>query len=210
MLAKFISLNAVIRGYICVPIWHALKSVSHSNLLFLATLLRHTSELESKNVRISVSTTHGCVSGKKNSTTQQRASALGFCFFSGEEAGSTSSWPQAIHHLRGLMTQRLRLTASRQFSITSPALLLSQEAETATMKLQMFLSCKMSTLKLQTSGDQYDGMCLNSIAVVFVSLISSLYKSEAFLSTGGKLIWGIGILGMGVLGGVFNFYGMTK
>lgn len=110
------------------------------------------------------------------------------------------------------MTQRLRPTASRQFSITSPALLLSQEAETATMKLQMFLSCKMSTLKLQTSGDQNDGMCLNPIAVVFVSLISSLYKGEAFLSPGGKLILGIGILGMGVLGSgiVFNLYGMTK
>lgn len=81
MLAKFISLNAVIRGYICVPIWRALKSVSHSNLLFLATLLRQTSELESKNLRISVSTTHDCVSKKKNSTTQQRASSLGFFFF---------------------------------------------------------------------------------------------------------------------------------
>lgn len=80
------------------------------------------------------------------------------------------------------------------------------------MKLQMFLSCKMSTLKLQTSGDPNDGMCLNPIAVVFVSLISSLYKGEAFLSTGGKLILVIGILGMGVLGSgiVFNLYGMTK
>lgn len=85
MLAKFISLNAVIRGYICVPIWHALKSVSHSNLLFLATLLRHTSELESKNLRISVSTTHDCVSEKKTQPRSKERALLVFVFFQGRK-----------------------------------------------------------------------------------------------------------------------------
>lgn len=83
MLGKFISLNAVIRGYICVPIWHALKSVSHSNLLFLATLLRHTSELESKNLRISVSTTHDCVSEKKLNHAAKSELSWFFFFFRG-------------------------------------------------------------------------------------------------------------------------------
>lgn len=83
MLAKFISLNAVIRGYICIPIWRALKSVSHSNLLFLATLLRQASELESKNLRISVSTTHDCVSKKKTQPRSKEQALLVLFFFRG-------------------------------------------------------------------------------------------------------------------------------
>lgn len=73
--------------------------------------------------------------------------------FSGfqKEAESTSSWPQAIHHLRELMTRRLSPAASCQPSVTSLALLLTQQAwqgshsdltqppEAAMMKLQMFI-----------------------------------------------------------------------
>lgn len=73
--------------------------------------------------------------------------------FSGfrREAGSTGSWPQAIHHLRELMTRRLSPAASCQLFVTSLALLLTQQSwqdahsdltqppEAAMMKLQMFI-----------------------------------------------------------------------
>lgn len=80
MLAKFISLNAVIRGYICVPFWYALKSVSHSNLLFLATLLRHTSELESKN-SASQSQQHTTVYREKKLNHAAKSELSWFLFF---------------------------------------------------------------------------------------------------------------------------------
>lgn len=135
-------------------IWHALKSVSHSNLLFLAALCDTHPNLKAK-ISSSQSQQHSTGYGeKKNSQPRgkQRALLDFFDFFFRRVGSWQRRLPTTSHSSPpGANDTALRLTASRQFSITSLSLLLSQQAETTTMKLQTSLSCKMSTLKLQST-----------------------------------------------------------
>lgn len=176
--SKLISLMTAVSDCINLQNWHALKTtVSHRNLLFLAEsyFVRHTSKLESK-ISASQSQQHTilCIT-KLNHMANSNVSWF-FRGCGGGEAGSTGFWPQAIHHLRELMTQRLNPTASCQSSVTSLALLLTQQAEVATMELQMFLlmwdgraQAPKYTFDSERQPSKKFGMWLGHIAKLFFS-----------------------------------------
>lgn len=110
------------------------------------------------------------------------------------------------------MTQRLRPTATGQFSVISQALLLSQQAEVATMELQAFPSCKMSTRTLQNTllaigMMEYVRTLWPALHVFLFSWLSE-GRQEGFVSTSGKPTWATGKLEMCVI--VLSLYRMAS